>query len=466
MLFNSLDFVLVFLPIVVGANALFCIHGSSRAARDVLLVASVVFYALSGSAALPVLAGSLLFNFLVARQLGSGGDRTPAQRRWLITGIIGNLVLLGSFKYVRFALDNVAWLTGPVHLPAFVLPLGVSFFTIQQIMYLVDVYEKLATPLSFTDHALFISFFPYISAGPIVRATAVVPQLGDAQRVRGDRLAAGLVLLAMGLVKKVALTGPYGDLADIGFNSAGNVRLIEAWTSAFAYTFQLYFDFSGYTDIALGVALMLGLELPKNFNSPFRSKTVIEFWTRWHMTLSSFITTYLYTPMARATKPLTFRKAMIITLLAMTIAGLWHGAAWTFVVFGLLHGLGIVTNHLWRKRKRKLPPRLAWALTFAFVAIAFVFFRANSIHDALSVVSGMAGLRGFGGFSLSENRMRFVRAAWIAVTIPTIGLPNSNEIAAGFRPSWGRAVVCAAALVMVLVLMNGSGMKGFIYREF
>jgi D-alanyl-lipoteichoic acid acyltransferase DltB (MBOAT superfamily) len=469
MYLHSLSFVLLFLPLVVAGYWLSTLRGAGAQSKAFLLLASLAFYAISSFSTLPVLVGSFLLNHLVARHLRPG---RLFRKRWLIFGLTANVVLLGAFKYTPFLAEILAGITGwKIKVSAIALPLGISFFTIQQIMYLVDCYEEVVRPAPALDHAVLISFFPYVTAGPIVRSGKLLPQL-DSARPASDRLPSALVLFVIGLAKKVILAETFGQVADAGFTNVPVLGVAEGIATALAFTFQLYFDFSGYSDMAVAVGRMLGLALPENFDSPLIAKTVIDFWKRWHITLSNFITTYLYTPMAQAVMPLKFHKAMIITVVAMTIAGLWHGAAWTFVVFGALHGLAMVVNHLWKKTRRKLPGPLAWLLTFVFVVAAFVVFRSGSLHEARLVLGSMVGANGlhgknpaaFAGFNRLEQAQMAIVAA-VGVIAAFFG-PNSNEIAKGFHPSKRWSLGMAALIVLCLGFMNASATKGFIYRGF
>ena len=288
---------------------------------------------------------SLLFNYAVARVIRSAEE--PARRRWLIFAVSANVAFLCAFKYVNFLLG------GLLHLPSLAFPLGVSFFTIQQIMYLVDCYEEMTTPSSLLDHAVFTTFFAYITAGPITRARDVISQLqAPAPREIAEDTARALTLFAIGLFKKVVFADAFATLADSGFNAAGDVTAIPAWISAFAFTLQIYFDFSGYSDMAIAAALLLGIRIPKNFDNPLRSLSITEFWRRWHISLSNFITAYLYTPIVKSFGRVTIFTSMAATMIAMTVAGLWHGPAGTFVVvFGAMHGAALAANQYWKEEE-------------------------------------------------------------------------------------------------------------------
>jgi len=470
MVFNSFSFILLFLPVVVVCSRILVASRRREASTLLLLIASVLFYSIASWQTLPILGGSFALNAYLCRKV-TQGEEIAVRRRWLGIAVTLNLLVLSASKYTRFTLENLNALTG-LHwsVPAFLLPLGISFFTLQQLMYLVDCYEGLAVPASLTRHALLIAFFPYISAGPIVRASDLFEQL---DRPVPARIDIGVARFIVGLFKKVVLADLCGKLVEPVFDGQLPPGLIDSWIAGLSFTLQLYFDFSGYSDMAIGIAEMLGIELPQNFDAPLRSANVIEFWTRWHITLSKFITTYLYTPIVKSLRPITFAKSMGVTLLAMTIAGLWHGAAWTFVVFGAAHGCAIVVNHVWRKRirRRKLPLLVARGLTLLFVVMAFVVFRAHSLPHALKMVGAMIGRHGRGGFggplsAVSRPDMVVCICALIAAVGAALVGPSSKSLFERFRPTRRWAFVCATLAVISFVMMNASATKGFIYRDF
>jgi alginate O-acetyltransferase complex protein AlgI len=466
MVFNSFQFFLIFLPAVVVMNWMLCARGQIIARKWLLLIASLFFYSASSVETLPILLGSLVMNWYIAGRL-QGTEVGSARQHWLILGITLNVALLVLFKYSHFIADNIGGLVRwHLSLPAFVLPLGISFFTIQQIMYLVDCSEEMISPAPLLEHATFISFFPYITAGPIVRGGNFLPQLDSGEHTSERQLATGLMIFIIGLFKKVVLADQsFGRFADEGFSAATSLGLVEGWLTGASYTFQLYFDFSGYSDMALGVGLMLGLILPENFNSPYKALSIIDFWKRWHITLSNFITTYLYTPMARSIRPFTFGKAMLVTILAMAIAGIWHGAAWTFLIFGLLHGLAIVINHYWRKTKVKLPWPLAWSLTFLTVIVGFVVFRADDWSQAYAVLSSMLGRNGIEYHGVFEQGGLRYLILLVGAAV-ALGAPNSNELARNFTPSWRWRVFSCASLLLSMLMLSTGGTSGAIYRGF
>ncbi|MGB7281765.1 MAG: MBOAT family O-acyltransferase [Candidatus Acidiferrum sp.] len=389
---------------------------------------------------------------------------------------MANIGLLCSFKYLNFLGGMIESFGGP-HLPFpnWEFPLGISFFTLQQVMYLVDCYENLVPANTLFDHATFVSFFPYVTAGPITRAKRMIAQfqgVATAPGPRGDMAATGLYLFTMGLFKKVFFADTFGRIADLGFAGYQGLSTLEAWAFSLAYTLQIYFDFSGYTDMARGTGFILGFDIPINFNSPYRSFSIIEFWQRWHITLSNFITDYLYTPILRAFEKATLATASVATLVAMIIAGLWHGPSWTFVTFGALHGIALVINQFWRKKiRRKLPKMLSWALTFSFVNLAFVFFRAPSIvagaHIARLLVPVNTAL-------LGSAVLRTVPTLGLTTLLPAVVIgtvaaffgKNSDELARTFRPSYSYALGTASLMLLAWLFMNSTITKQFVYFAF
>ena len=425
MLFNSYEFVFLFLPATLLGYHLLGKMRLTRAATIFLVAASLFFYARWRIAYLPLLLGSIITNYTLVSLLIRGHKK----KLWLWLGLAFNVGLLGYFKYADFFIGNLNAVSGSeFNLMRIVLPLGISFFTLQQIAYLVDVYEGLVKKQNFVDYALFVSFFPQLIAGPIVHHKEMMPQFSKLRNhVFNYRNASrGLLVFAIGLFKKVIIADTFSVWASAGFDEASSLTFFAAWTTSLCYTLQLYFDFSGYTDMALGAALMFNIKLPHNFRSPYKATNIIDYWNRWHLTLTRFITTYVYTPIVRAMGRMTFNKAMLATLVTMFISGLWHGAAWTFVIWGTMHGVAIVCAHTWKKSKRKMPTALAWFITFNFVNVALVVFRAREFADAVKVLRGMAGLSGF------------------EVTLPLAAIDGSY---------WTVALI-VAALVVVLTTRN------------
>lgn len=328
--------------------------------------------------------------------------KTDLSRQLLLgIGIIFNVGLLFYFKYADFFIENVNTLFHTQYaLLQLALPLGISFFTFQQIAYLVDTYRRETKETNFFDYILFVTFFPQLIAGPIVHHKSMIPQFSqrENQKIHFSNLAAGFFIFSVGLFKKVGIADHFSTLASQGFGQTASLTFIEAWAVSLSYTFQLYFDFSGYSDMAIGLALLFNIRLPKNFDSPYKALNIQDFWRRWHITLSEFLTKYIYIPLGGNRKGET--RTLINIFLVFFISGFWHGAGWTFIVWGVMHGAASIIYRLWQKTGIELNKWIAWLITFNFINTAWVFFRAESISDAVNVLKGMVGLNGI-SFSTS-----------------------------------------------------------------
>jgi alginate O-acetyltransferase complex protein AlgI len=454
MLFNTFGFIFVFLPTTL-VGFFFLSRGGEVFGAAWLVLASLAFYAAWNPRYLPLLLGSIAFNFLIGRGLTPNVwvSRLAARKTLLACGVIVNLVLLGYYKYANFFIDNINDLTGStLSLGTIILPLGISFFTFTQIAYLVDAYRLKAKEPRLLHYMLFVTYFPHLVAGPILHHAEMMPQFTrrDVYRFDPARFTVGLVYFSIGLVKKVVLAdgiaafvGPVFDAAE----RAGHPMLLDAWSGALSYTFQLYFDFSGYSDMAIGLSWMIGIALPLNFNSPYKATSIIDFWRRWHMTLSRFLRDYLYIPLGGNRHG--DSRRYINLMLTMTIGGLWHGAGWTFVIWGALHGAYLIVNHAWSALRRKIPvPRkdrvedcIGWILTFGAVVVGWVFFRAHTLAGALQILRGMAGGYGcalpsgwLGCVDLSDMPSEAVangQLAWLwcgGLAAIALLLPNTQEI--------------------------------------
>ncbi len=399
MLFNSFIFVALFLPVSLAVYFWLNRLRLTLAADSWLFCASVFFYGWWDIRYVPLLLASILFNYTVGNLLQTGARKKEkvSRKAIFLAGIIANLLLLGFFKYTDFFLGAINESTGSsIPLLKIVLPLGISFFTITQIAFLVDTYEGLAEERNLLHYGLFVTFFPHLLAGPILHHRDMMPQFA---RVRNKvlnyrNLSTGLFLFMLGMFKKVVIADTVSPLANAGYLASSTITLIDAWVATLAYTVQLYFDFSGYSDMALGVGWMFNIRLPANFNSPYMATSIIDFWKRWHMTLTNFITTYVYTPIVRSFSRITFRASMVAVLLSMLLSGFWHGAGWTYILWGGMHGVALVVNHWWRRLKITMPATIAWFLTFGFVHISLVFFRAKDLPEAWSMLKAMAGFNG------------------------------------------------------------------------
>ena len=473
MLFNSFGYQLAFLPLVVlmaiGARRLM----GARAAQVLVLVSSVFFYSWFRPANLWYLAGSIVVNWLVARLLASA--ERPRRKQILVLGLVLNIGFLCTFKYVNFFLRSVPYFAhNRFYLPDLEFPLGISFFTLMQVMYLVDCYEGLLPALSLFDHATFVSFFPYVISGPIAKAKRMVHQFdhfGGAPGERTTLIARGLYQFTIGLFKKAVFADAFASIANLGFGTGTKLSASEAWIFSLCYTMQIYFDFSGYSDMAIGSALMLGIEVPRNFDAPLRSKSIIEFWQRWHISLTNFITTYLYTPILKKFDRATLLTSGIATLIAMTIAGLWHGPSWTFVAYGVIYGCGLTGNQYWRKKKMpKIPAFASWLLTFLLVNVALIFFRSGTIHEATLMALSLVNPHHFFGMTiLAAARSSItgrVVAAILAGTVVAFYGKSSDQLAREFKPTYWNSFAVAGMMVVCWLAMIFNTTQEFIYFKF
>jgi D-alanyl-lipoteichoic acid acyltransferase DltB (MBOAT superfamily) len=481
MLFSSPEFLFVFLPIT-----LIGFHVAARSFGRVagllfLLIASLAFYGWWDPRYLPLILGSILFNFVLGRHVAQTGGRAL-----LALGVTANLALLGVFKYADFAVANINAVTGAsIPQPEIVLPLAISFFTFQQIAFLVDTARSKTKPDDPASYSLFVAFFPQLIAGPIVHHATLRPQFArlDPRKALSENLSVGLSIFAIGLAKKVLIADTLAPHADNAFNAAAAgepVGFWLAWSGALAYTFQIFFDFSGYSDMALGLGRMLGVRLPINFNAPYRARSVTEFWRRWHITLSQFLRDYLYIPLGGNRKGP--GRQTVNMMIVMLLGGLWHGAAWTFVIWGGLHGLALA----WcRMLDRRLPgglfpaiPQLAVASTFLFTVVTWVFFRAEGFDAAWTMLGAMAGAHGLGAFPGDEA---FIAAAvcglivWLLpdtapafrnhIDAETLAAANvTDEPRIGWRP--GRVSGAMLAVLLAIAALNTWSVDEFIYYDF
>ena len=472
MLFNSYEFILLFLPVTF-----FVFFAIARLGREAaiawLVVASLFFYGWWNPSYLILILLSMVVNFGFGEFISRAHEqrRSTRAKTGLVLGLMLNLGVLAYFKYAGFFIGNINALTGSsVDLGRIVLPLAISFFTFQQIAYLVDAYKGITQEYRFSHYALFVTFFPQLIAGPIVHHKEMLPQFmsRDTLRPKLDNVSIGLSIFFMGLFKKAVLAdgvAPYGSSVFDAAAAGETLSLFEAWGGALAYTMQLYFDFSGYSDMAIGGARLFGIRLPLNFHSPYKATSIIEFWRRWHMTLSRFLRDYLYIPLggSRHGKARRYFNLMV----TMFLGGLWHGAGWTFVVWGGLHGLYLVVNHAWHRFRQILGRTgtessragklVAWLITFMAVVTGWVFFRATDFHSAITILEGMAGMNGVAlpnaviarlgdagmwlqgagvGVYLGGGSDFFFTWLWIMVLLAVVlMMPNTQQIMSSFEPA-------------------------------
>jgi len=399
-LFNSPVFVFLFLPVAWLGYLVALRLPIARSGIAFLGLASIFFYGWWNPAFLPLLGVSIVFNYWMGRLLGS----PRAAKRWLVAAIVANLALIAYFKYANLLSSSIGAVTG-FATPVFdvLLPIGISFYTFTQIAYLVDTYQARRAEKSFSAYVLFVTFFPHLVAGPVLHHSEMMPQfLRDQRRIPTALILEGLLLFACGLAKKVLIADSVAPGVNRAFTLAELHTLgwADSWFGALGYAVQIYFDFSGYSDMAIGLGLMFGIRLPLNFNSPYQSGSIVEFWRRWHMTLSRFLRDYLYIPLGGNRHGPTRRQVNL--MLTMLLGGLWHGAAWTFVFWGGLHGFYLQVNHAWRVVLAKTPalqslverfPKtthtLSWTITFLAVVVAWVVFRAESFTGFAHMLQGM-----------------------------------------------------------------------------
>jgi D-alanyl-lipoteichoic acid acyltransferase DltB (MBOAT superfamily) len=519
LLFNSYTFLLVFLPIaLLGWHALR--RAPFRVVLGWLVMVSFVFYGVwnpdpkhpwSPQYVLLIL-GSCVFNYLLGRRLSrlhrEGGDSCPPDRRGdrslatphgkllLTAAVTANLALLGYFKYAGFLAGIAKSLTGwPTTVPEIILPLAISFFTFLQIAYLVDAYRGETEEYHFTDYLLFVTFFPHLIAGPLIHHREMMPQFRKRHHGWHRDFPVGLGIFLCGLFKKVVIADNLARIATPVFGLAAadgrDPTMAEAWVGAVAYALQLYFDFSGYSDMALGAARLFGIRFPLNFHSPYKADSIVEFWRRWHMTLSRFLRDYLYIPLGGNRKGPSRRYVNLF--LTMLLGGIWHGAGWTFVMWGALHGTYLCLNHAWLGLRKKLawpalPKPLAIAVTFLAVLVGWVYFRAHDFASANRMLASMTGLNGFDGWP--DKAARVVASAEPLKLLPAlIGVwlfPNTQEIFARYRPAlrvkgapfpasgtrrwwqWRPTPAFAAATVLLAVAtgLQFDKISEFIYFQF
>lgn len=449
MLFNSHLFIFVFLPLLLICHAVFIKYRKRYLVQALLIAASFVFYGWGSANNIYLLICSIVVNYFI-------GCRIIRTRSLIMVwvGTIYNLLILFYYKYIDFFIDNInalfAWNVPNLEV---VLPLGISFYTFEQIFFLYDCYKSddRKKSIHILDYVLFLSYFPRLIAGHIVRFQEVVSQYPQAftRAMSWENLAQGLFLFSVGLFKKICIADMLASYVNKGFDETLALNFVEGWATSLFYTFQLYFDFSGYADMAIGVSLMFGIKLPMNFNSPYLSLDIQDFWRRWHMTLGRFVRECLYIPLGGSQQGLV--RTCVNLLIVFLVIGLWHGAGWLFIFWGLLHGLATVGNRIWQKKGWTMPAPAAWALTFLFVNMAWVFFRAKTWFDATKILQAMAG------FTLFDNFTDFASLeapAWKIYTMLSICLSlalmksNSMSLADKFKPNFAWAAFSVGMLFL------------------
>jgi len=462
-LFNSFGFIFIFLPISFFIYFYLNRVNFVKSGRYFLLLSNLTFYSAWNIAYLPLILISVIFNYYSGKLLIESNFN---KKRVLIFSIFINLLVLGYFKYTNFFIDNLNLITqSNIKLLNIALPLAISFFTFQQIAYLVDSYRGKIVESNFLDYAIFVTFFPQLIAGPITYYKEITPQFNSREKlyINFSNIQKGITIFAIGLFKKVIIADTFAIWANSGFDSTQTLSFFQAWSSSLSYTFELYYDFSGYTDMAIGIALLFNIKLPINFNSPYRALSIEDFWRRWHITLSRFLKDYIYIPLGGNQKG--WMREYINIFITFLLAGIWHGAGWTFILWGLLHGVALILNKIWKRLGFKLHKLVAWFITFNFINVSWVFFRAKDIDDALRVLKGMVSIH-------SIDAPNLINFSWIAIVIILIFIKNSYEITNSQLLSNNKKVYVASFFIMLAILqlfnmqlLENSSSK-FIYFEF
>ena len=424
MLFHSSQYLFYFLPIVFVLYY-FRFKNFQFSKIFILSISSIIFYSAWNIYFLPLILFIIFFNYYFCRFLMS-------KNNILFYLISFNILILIIFKYLDFFINNINLLFNTqLELLDLPFPLALSFVTFQIIAFLVDVYDGNIKKIDFQKFFLFIIFFPQLIAGPIVRYNHIVPQysLKNNQKINFNNISIGFFLILIGFLKKILIADNLGQFVDIAFSDTTSVNFLESWLISISFTFQIYFDFTGYVDMATGSAILFNIKLPQNFDSPFKATSLINFWQRWHITLTNFLTNYIFNPSVKALKKINFLKMMLLIIMVFIICGFWHGPSWMNGFFGLLHGLGLVVNHFYNKFLNfKLPKLIGWVLTFGYVNFTFVFFRTQDFNDGLLITSKMLGLNRFGEGILLNKELYVLITMIIFCFIINTFFKNSYEL--------------------------------------
>lgn len=394
MLFYTSAYLLIFLPI---ALLLFFFGKYLKTDRKtILILLSIFFYSWWNIYYLPVILSSIIINYYFYKKLTS---RTINRKNILLIGVALNILILVIFKYTDFIIQNINVVFSTnidyLNLP---FPLAISFFTFQSIAFLVNVYDEEILNVKIKEFFLFILFFPQLIAGPIVKYNNMIPQFNNEDNWTFDKrnFIIGLIILFIGLIKKIYFAGTLSEFVDAGHQNIDELKFLSSWLLSFCFTFQFYFDFSGYVDMAIGSALMFNIVLPQNFNSPLKATSIIDFWQRWHITLTNFLNNFIYNPILRSLNNINFLNSMIVTFFVFLIAGIWHGPSWNFILFGAFHGFGLIINHIYKKYINfNLSKYIFWFLTFNFINISFIIFRTDEIDNLIIIFNKMININFF-----------------------------------------------------------------------
>ncbi len=472
MLFNSYEFLFIFLPITFFVYFYLNKKRLIMPATGWLVGASLFFYGYWNFKYLTLILLSMIFNYSIGYTLSHPSNLKINRKMVFILGLIGNIVLLSYYKYFDFLINNInAVFHSGFDTLKIALPLGISFFTFTQIAYLSDAYKKEVREYDFLNYALFVTFFPHLIAGPILHHSEMMPQFANIRKkiINQANISKGFFLLSLGLFKKVIIADNLSDFVRNIFDIIPNPDMFEAWIGSFCYSFQLYFDFSGYCDMALGIALLFNIVLPVNFNSPYKAENIQDFWHRWHMTLSRFLKNYIYIPLGGNRKgELNTYKNLFLTFL---IGGIWHGANWTFIIWGILHGLVTCIHRLWKKFNIKLNKYFSIMLTFLFINITWVFFRSSSIHKAIEIIKSMIGLNGINPIVINKLRFSFENGSvklsifmLLGCIILSFFFKNSIELSEKFKPN--KIYYIIMLFLFVISILSINKVSEFLYFQF
>ena len=425
MLFNSYEFIFLFLPITLIIYFTLNRFNKNRLAKGWLVLASLYFYSYFNKKYLILIVASIGVNYFVGKLLEEKKD-VVVRKVLLICGVVFNVGMIGYYKYYDFFVENINYIF-KTNLPLLhiLLPLGISFFTFQQLSFVIDSYYRKNLRYDFLSYSLFVTFFPQLIAGPIVLPTEMLPQFESEEnkKINWANMNRGLYIFSIGLAKKVIIADSIASFANAGFDMMESLNFVEAWLTSISYTLQLYFDFSGYCDMAIGIGLMFNILLPINFNSPYKSTNIQEFWQKWHMTLGRFLANYLYIPLGGNRKG--EKRTLLNLLIVFLVSGIWHGAGWNFIIWGMLHGICILIHRVWKNSKRKMNKFIGWLITMNLVNIFWVFFRAKDLASAFKVIKGMFDISDLMSINLT---LKESKDFFDIVTDLTNGLGNLQNI--------------------------------------
>lgn len=485
MLFNTYIFIFLFLPLSLAGYYIFNYFRKYSLAEYFLIFMSLWFYAYFNISYLPIIIISILLNFGLGRMMNSTQDK-KIRLLLLVIGCIGNVGVLFYYKYMGFFIQNLNILFRTnYNVTNILLPLGISFFTFQQLSYVIDNYKNNIEEYTFRQYALFVCFFPQLIAGPIVLHNETIPQFDDMSKKKfnWNNFSVGLMAFSFGMAKKVLIADTFGNAVNWGFSNIVNLGVTNAIFVMLSYTIQIYFDFSGYCDMATGIAKMFNIDLPINFDSPYKALTVTDFWKRWHMTLTRFLRTYVYFPLGgnRKGKIRTYVNLFFVFL----VSGIWHGAKYTFIIWGMLHGLMMVFERIFKDKIKDIHPALSWLITFIFVNFAWIIFRANSLSDAVLLIkqillfnftplsSEMINSLGCTGLIFLFNHLGYIGPyllkvypilIMVVVLFITLFCKNTNERITAFRPTIKNALL--SGFLLYYSIMSLSGVSTFLYFNF